>query len=317
MREAGGGGLAQQGGDDAPDARQVVAASGAGPMAVGASWRRPALLMLVVLPVLVLVVALAGAGLLGAGALAALLVALRTPVLAPVLAAAVLAGAGALAGAVGGLLAGPGAVDALAARVVGLLEAAPRSSGRSARWSPSSLVRRGAWALAVGLGGEGGIGLELGQQGTAVAGADPGGLGQPSAGDGLAGGDQSGVGGTCTLALALAGGRLLVLDAGRLDRGRVRYSRLSTAKEPSSHTGVAPAVTYPTRVGGATATWSRVDRATEATSSSHDSRSTARWPRRLASSTDTSMASARASVPRGHSSGMARPPARAASTMAP
>ena len=28
-----------------------------------------------------------------------------------------------------------------------------------------------------------------------------------------------------------------------------RYSRLSTAKEPSSHTGVAPAVRYPTRGG--------------------------------------------------------------------
>jgi hypothetical protein len=37
-----------------------------------------------------------------------------------------------------------------------------------------------------------------------------------------------------------------------------RYSRLSTAKLPSSQTGVAPAVRYPTRVGGATATWSRV-----------------------------------------------------------
>jgi hypothetical protein len=42
MREAGGGGLAQEGGDDASDARQVVAASGAGPLSVGASWRWPA-----------------------------------------------------------------------------------------------------------------------------------------------------------------------------------------------------------------------------------------------------------------------------------
>jgi hypothetical protein len=43
-----------------------------------------------------------------------------------------------------------------------------------------------------------------------------------------------------------------------------RYSRLRTAKEPSSQTGVAPAVRYPTRVAGATATWSRVDRAFQA-----------------------------------------------------
>ena len=84
MRVAGGGGLAQQGGDDAPDGRQVIAASGAGPLAVGVARRREALLA-------VLVAALAGAGLLGAGALVALLVALGAPVLAPVLAAAVLA----------------------------------------------------------------------------------------------------------------------------------------------------------------------------------------------------------------------------------
>jgi hypothetical protein len=77
VREAGGGGLAQQASDNAPDARQVVAGSGAGPLAVGAVRRRPALLML--LPVLILapVVALVGAGPLGAGALAALLVTLR------------------------------------------------------------------------------------------------------------------------------------------------------------------------------------------------------------------------------------------------
>jgi hypothetical protein len=59
-------------------------------MAVGAVRRRSALLVLLV----VLVVALAGAGPLGAGAL----VALGAPVLAPVLAAAVLTGAGAFAG---------------------------------------------------------------------------------------------------------------------------------------------------------------------------------------------------------------------------
>jgi hypothetical protein len=121
VRKAGGGGLAQQGGDDAPDARQVVASCGAGPLAVGASWRRSALVALAGVLVLAPVVALAGAGPLGPGALAALL--LMTS--APVLAAAALAAAGALAGAVGGLLAGPRAVDALAARVVGLLEAGP------------------------------------------------------------------------------------------------------------------------------------------------------------------------------------------------
>jgi hypothetical protein len=99
----GGGGLAEQGSDDAPDARQVVAASGAGPLAVGASWRRPALAVLLVLPILALVLALASAGPLGASALAALLVAIG----APVLAAAALAAAVALAGTVGGLLAGP------------------------------------------------------------------------------------------------------------------------------------------------------------------------------------------------------------------
>jgi hypothetical protein len=88
-------------------------------LSVGASWRRPALAVLLVLALLVLVVALASAGPLRASALAALLVMLG----APVLAAAVLAGASALAGAVGDLLAGPRAVDTLAARIVGLLEA--------------------------------------------------------------------------------------------------------------------------------------------------------------------------------------------------
>jgi hypothetical protein len=73
-------------------------------VAVGASWRRSALLVLLVLTLVALAVALVGAGPLGPGALAALL--LMTG--APVLAAGVLAGAGALAGAVGGLLAGPG-----------------------------------------------------------------------------------------------------------------------------------------------------------------------------------------------------------------
>jgi hypothetical protein len=93
---------------------RVVAAGGAGSLAVGAVRRRSALLVLLA----VLVVALAGAGPLGAGALVALGV--------PVLAAAVLTGAGALAGAVGGLLAGPGAVEALATRVVGCSKALPQ-----------------------------------------------------------------------------------------------------------------------------------------------------------------------------------------------
>ena len=103
VREAGGGGLAQQGGDDAPDARQVVAAGGAWLVAVGTSWRRSALFALAGVQVLAPMVALAGAGPLGAGALPALLLAVG----APVLAAGALAGASALAGAVGGLLAGP------------------------------------------------------------------------------------------------------------------------------------------------------------------------------------------------------------------
>jgi hypothetical protein len=60
--------------------------------------------------------------------------------------------------------------------------------------------------LPVGLGaGEDGVGLELGQQRAAVAGADVGGLGQPDAGDGPAGGDQGGI----RLAGALALARLL------------------------------------------------------------------------------------------------------------
>jgi hypothetical protein len=122
VREAGGGGLAQQGSDDAPNARQLVATGGAGPLTVGAVRRRSALTVLLVLSLLALVLALAGASLLGPGALAALLVRLR----APLLAAATLAGAGTLAGAVGGLLAGPGAVDALATRVVGCSKALPQ-----------------------------------------------------------------------------------------------------------------------------------------------------------------------------------------------
>jgi hypothetical protein len=171
----GGGRLAQQRRADAPDARQLVAAGGAGPLAVGAVWRLPVLAMLLVPLVLALVVALAGAGPLGAGA---------------------------LAGAVGGLLAGPGALDELAARVIRLPEAGPAAGtgppdGRRHR-SPTSTLGRCPldWAVRVG------VDLELGQQSAAVAGADPGGLGEAGAGHGLAGGDQSGVGGAGALALA-------------------------------------------------------------------------------------------------------------------
>ena len=81
-----------------------------------------------------------------------------------------------------------------------------RSSwGRSARWSPSSLPHLHLGPLAVGLGGEGGVGLEVGQQGAAVAGADVGGLGEAGAGDGLAGREQ----GYVRLAGALPLARLL------------------------------------------------------------------------------------------------------------
>ena len=125
--------------------------------------------------------------------------------------------------------------------------------------------------------------------------------------------------GTEALALAM---EVSVLEAKRLGhRAVLRLSWLLLVASVALSTLLQVAVAPPTLVGyltaGATATWSRVDRATEATSSSHDSRNTARCPRRLASSTLTSMARARASVPNGHSSGMARPPARAASTMAP
>jgi hypothetical protein len=57
VEEAGGGDLAQQGGDDAPDAHQLIATSVAGPLAVSVSWQPSALVALAG----VLVVALAGA----------------------------------------------------------------------------------------------------------------------------------------------------------------------------------------------------------------------------------------------------------------
>jgi hypothetical protein len=152
VREAGGGGLAQQGGDDAPDARQVVAAGGAWLVAVGTSWRRSALFALAGVQVLAPMVALAGAGPLRPGPLAALV--LAAGALLP--GAVALAGAGALAGAVGGLLAGPRAVDTLAARVIGLLEAGAAAGagppdGRGHR-SPTSTVGRCplAWLARVG-----------------------------------------------------------------------------------------------------------------------------------------------------------------------
>jgi hypothetical protein len=56
--------------------------------------------------------------------------------------------------------------------------------------------------------------LELGQQGAAVARAHAGGLGQPGAGDGLAGGDHRGVGGAGAFALAA---RIAVCLAGRVE----------------------------------------------------------------------------------------------------
>ncbi len=140
MEEAGGGDLAQQADDDAPDAHQLIATSVAGPLAVGVPWQPSALIALAG----VLVVALTGAWPLRAWALVALTVRLGAPVLALVLAAAVLAGAGALAGAVGGLLAGPGAIDALAARVIRLLEGAAATGagppdGRSSERGPISI----------------------------------------------------------------------------------------------------------------------------------------------------------------------------------
>jgi hypothetical protein len=76
---------------------------------------------------------------------------------------------------------------------------APSPPGRAAdRWPG----RRPGW-----------VGLELGQQSPAVAGAHAGGLGQPGTGDGLASGDQGGIGGAGAHPLALPGG-LLVLDVG-------------------------------------------------------------------------------------------------------
>jgi hypothetical protein len=108
-----------------------AAAGGAGPLAVGARRRRLALLVLVLAPLL----ALAGAIPAGLGALLALLpatlVALAGSPPGVVVGLALLpttvalpgaVGTLALAGAVGGLLAGPGAVHPLAARVIRLLE---------------------------------------------------------------------------------------------------------------------------------------------------------------------------------------------------
>jgi hypothetical protein len=103
-------------------------------------------------------------------------------------------------------------------------------------------------------------------------------LGQPGAGDGLAGRDQGGVGGAGTLPLAgLTAGECLVLDVGgRMGGGHggaVEEAEHGEGAEQPHRGGPGREVA---RVAGATATWSRVERATEATSSSHDSRSTAR-----------------------------------------
>jgi hypothetical protein len=196
--------------------------------------------------VLALVAALAGAGPLGPGAVAALLVAVGAPALAAgaLLPAAVALTVGALAGAIGGPLAGPGAVDALAARVIRLLEAAEAAGGRSARWSPSSLPHLHSTPLPVGLRvGEGGVGLELGQQRPAIASTHACGLGQPSTGHGLAGGDQGGIGLAGTLALALAGGGLLVLDlGGRAGGGRGAVEQAEHSEGADQPHRVAPAV---------------------------------------------------------------------------
>ena len=133
-------------------------------------------------------------------------------------------------------------------------------------------------------------GLELGHQGAGVAGAQAGRGRQLGATDRRARGAEVGVG---ALGLRPLGRRWC--RRGTADSARRRSRAATPGSRRQSHTRP--------RLGGATAIWSRVDRATEATSSSHDSRSTARCPRRLASSTLTSMARARASVPRGHSSG--------------
>ena len=141
-------------------------------------WRRSALLVLLVLP------PACGAGRcrpVGAGALAALLVALRSA-----------SPDGRCADrrcGVGGRdrqpAGRPGSSRPACDRVIGLLEASEAAragppDGRGHR-SPTSAAGRCRWP-----GRKGGVGLELGQQGAAVAGAEAGGLGQPGAGDGLA-----------------------------------------------------------------------------------------------------------------------------------
>jgi hypothetical protein len=62
-------------------------------------------------------------------------------------------------------------------------------------------------------------------------------------------------------------GRLPVLDLGsRISGGRGAIQRAEHGERAQQPHRVAPTVRQPTRVGGATATWSSVDRATEATS---------------------------------------------------
>ena len=108
------------------------------------------------------------------------------------------------------------------------------------------------------------LGVELGQEGTGVAGAEPSSGGQLASADRRSGGAEFGVDAllglgalgqhlsACVLESALAG-RWSALtsaeDAAGSALTSARYSRLSTAKLPSSHTGVAPAVRQPTQGG--------------------------------------------------------------------
>ena len=117
--------------------------------------------------------------------------------------------------------------------------------------------RRPGGAAAVVLEDGWWLGVELGHEGAGVAGAEPSGGGQLASADRRAVGAEVGVDALGLGALGQhLGAWLLELSAGLValfgaDRGgaaagsalmSARYSRLSTAKEPSSHTGVAPAV---------------------------------------------------------------------------
>jgi hypothetical protein len=176
------------------------------------------------------------------------------------------------------------------------------------------------WSLPVPCGGEDGVGLELGQQGAAVAGADAGGLGQPGAGHGLAGGDQRGVGlaGALALARPLAGGQLLV-EVGRWlggGRGAVEQAEHGEATQQPHRSGPGGQVADQGGRGDGDlgAGWTGPPRRlAAATTAAARPGGPAAWP----PAPRLPWARARASVPSGHSSGMARPPTRAAVTMAP